>query len=55
MIWGFPWVGSFAVLTHLAKLQNIPKELYEAADLDGVGWMRKFTKLELPLIRGRLI
>ena len=54
VIWGFPWVGSFAVLTHLAKLQNIPKELYEAADLDGVGWVRKFTKLEMPLIRGSI-
>jgi hypothetical protein len=31
VIWRFPWVGSFAVLTHLAKLQNIPKEIYEAA------------------------
>jgi len=54
VIWGFPWVGSFAVLTHLAKLQNIPKELYEAADLDGAGWWRKFTKLELPLIMGSI-
>ena len=54
IIWGFPWVGSFAVLTHLAKLQSIPKELYEAADLDGIGWLGKFTRLELPLIRGSI-
>jgi len=54
VIWGFPWVGSFAVLTHLAKLQNIPKELYEAADLDGAGWWRKFTKIELPLMMGSI-
>jgi ABC-type glycerol-3-phosphate transport system permease component len=52
IIWGFPWVGSFAVLTHLAKLQGIPRELYEAAELDGTGWFRKFTKLELPLMLG---
>lgn len=54
IIWGFPWVGSFAVLTHLAKLQNIPRELYEAADLDGVGWWTKFTKIELPLMMGSI-
>jgi ABC-type glycerol-3-phosphate transport system permease component len=50
VIWGFPWVGSFAVLTHLAKLQNIPKEIYEAADIDGANWWSKFTRIEVPLI-----
>jgi len=50
VVWGFPWVGSFAVLTHLAKLQNIGKEIYEAGDIDGVGWWKKFTAIELPLM-----
>ncbi|HEY5743735.1 MAG TPA: sugar ABC transporter permease, partial [Terrimicrobiaceae bacterium] len=50
VVWGFPWVGSFAVLTHLAKLQNIPKEIYEAASIDGATWWTKFTRIELPLI-----
>ena len=50
VIWGFPWVGSFAVLTHLAKLQNIPKEIYEAASIDGANWWTKFTRIEIPLI-----
>jgi ABC-type glycerol-3-phosphate transport system permease component len=50
VIWGFPWVGSFAVLTHLAKLQNIPKEIYEAASIDGATWWTKFTRIEVPLI-----
>lgn len=54
IIWGFPWVGSFAVLTHLAKLQNIPKDVYEAAEIDGVNWWTKFTKIELPLIMGSI-
>lgn len=54
IVWGFPWVGSFAVLTHLAKLQNIPKELYEASELDGVNWWNKFTRIELPLIMGSI-
>jgi ABC-type glycerol-3-phosphate transport system permease component len=50
VVWGFPWVGSFAVLTHLAKLQNIPKEIYEAASIDGASWWSKFTRIEIPLI-----
>jgi ABC-type glycerol-3-phosphate transport system permease component len=54
IVWGFPWVGSFAVLTHLAKLQNIPKELYEAADLDGATWWSRFRRIELPLMMGSI-
>ncbi|MBW7909441.1 MAG: ABC transporter permease subunit [Kiritimatiellae bacterium] len=54
IVWGFPWVGSFAVLTHLAKLQGISKDVYEAAEIDGVSWFSKFTKIELPLIMGSI-
>lgn len=54
VIWGFPWVGSFAVLTYLAKLQGISKDVYEAGEIDGVGWWSKFTKIELPLIMGSI-
>ena len=54
IIWGFPWVASFAVLTHLAKLQGIPKELVEASELDGANWWTKFTRLELPMISGSI-
>lgn len=54
VVWGFPWVGSFAVLTHIAKLGNIPKDLYEAADLDGVTWWTRFTRVELPLMSGSI-
>lgn len=52
VIWGFPWVSSFAVLTHLAKLQGIDKSVYEAAEIDGVNWFTKFTTIELPSIMG---
>ncbi|MBU0677201.1 MAG: ABC transporter permease subunit [Verrucomicrobia bacterium] len=54
IIWGFPWVSSLAVLTHLAKLQGIGKEIYEAGDIDGVNWWSKFTKIEFPLITGSI-
>ncbi len=54
VVWGFPWVGSFAVLTHLAKLQGISKDIYEAADIDGANWWTRFTKIELPLLMGSI-
>ena len=54
VVWGFPWVGSFAVLTHLAKLQNISNDVYEAADIDGATWWSRFTKIELPLLMGSI-
>jgi len=50
IVWGFPWVGSFAVLTYLARLQSIPKEIYEAAEVDGASWWTKFVSIEMPLI-----
>lgn len=54
IIWGFPWISSLAILTHLAKLQGIGKEIYEAGDIDGVSWWSKFTHIELPLITGSI-
>jgi raffinose/stachyose/melibiose transport system permease protein len=47
---GFPWVGAFGVLIYLAGLQNIPEEIYEAAEIDGAGPLRIFSRIELPLI-----
>lgn len=54
IIWGFPWISSLAILTHLAKLQGIGREIYEAGDIDGVSWWSKFTHIELPLITGSI-
>ncbi len=50
IIWGFPWVGVVGVLIYLAGLSNIGQDVYDACDIDGVGWFRKFTNIELPLI-----
>lgn len=50
IIWGFPWLGAVSVLIFLAGLQNIDKQIYEAAELDGVGSWGMFTRIELPLI-----
>ena len=49
-LWGFPWVGAVGVLIYLAGLQSIGPEIYEAAELDGIGPFQKFFHIELPLI-----
>ncbi len=50
MLWG---VGGMVVI-YLAALRQVPKELYEAASLDGAGaWMR-FRRITLPMISGAL-
>jgi multiple sugar transport system permease protein len=46
-VWG--WLG-FAVIIYLSALQNVPRELMEAAALDGCGKVRAFWKVELPLL-----
>jgi ABC-type sugar transport system permease subunit len=50
ILWGFPWIGTIGVLIYLAGLSNISKEVYEAAELDGVGFWGKIFRIELPLI-----
>jgi multiple sugar transport system permease protein len=42
-------VGQMAVI-YLAKLQDVPVELYEAADIDGAGWLQKTWQITLPMI-----
>src|SRR3954452_22085828 len=41
----------FAFLMTLAGLQNIPAELYEAAELDGAGRVRQLRFIPLPLLQ----
>lgn len=45
-VWG---VGQMAVI-YLAKLQDIPWELYEAADLDGANWWQKTWHVTVPMM-----
>jgi len=46
-IWG--WAG-FAVVIYLAALQGVPKELTEAAAIDGAGRWTTFRRVTLPLL-----
>ena len=54
--WAMPIIALFAtwkqlgfyVLLYLAAMQNIPHELYEAADIDGAGTIHKFRSVTVP-------
>ena len=45
------WVTGYYLVIYLAGLQDIPRELYEAAALDGAGGARAFWAITLPLLR----
>jgi multiple sugar transport system permease protein len=46
------WKGiGVKMLIYLAALQAIPRDLYEASELDGAGGARKFFSITLPLLR----
>ncbi len=45
----------FMALLLLAGLQLIPRDLYEAADVDGAGKIRQFFSVTLPLLRPTLV
>lgn len=51
-IWsGYP----FFMISILAGLQGIPKDLYEAAEVDGAGALRRFWSITLPQLRPIII
>lgn len=47
--------SAFAALIILAGLQVIPRELYEAASIDGAGAWQKFRHITLPLVKPALL
>jgi multiple sugar transport system permease protein len=57
--WAMPMIAIFVtwkqlgffILLYLAALQNVPKEVYEAADVDGAGTVRKFWSVTVPGVR----
>ncbi len=44
------WTG-YNMIFYLAGLQNIDKSIYEAADIDGAGPIRKFFSMTVPLLK----
>jgi multiple sugar transport system permease protein len=45
-LWG---IGS-SLIIYLAGLQGIPKDMYEAAEIDGAGWWPKLRSITLPML-----
>lgn len=44
------WSATSGILIYLAGLQSIPKQLYEAAEIDGASGFRQFLAVTLPLL-----
>lgn len=44
------WGVGHTVVIFLAGLQDVPTELYEAAEVDGAGWWRRMWNVTLPMI-----
>ncbi|MBQ8815585.1 MAG: sugar ABC transporter permease [Lachnospiraceae bacterium] len=45
------WTGiGYQMLIYLAALQDVPTELYEAAEIDGASPLKRFLKVTIPLI-----
>ena len=42
----------FYMIIYLAGLQNLPQDVFEAADLDGANWWEKIRHLTMPLLSG---
>ncbi|MFB9800048.1 carbohydrate ABC transporter permease [Streptomonospora salina] len=48
------WTG-YNALIYLAAMQSVPKDVYEAADLDGASRARQFVQITVPLLRPTII
>lgn len=51
---GFPWVSVFALLIFYGGLISIPGEIFDAAEVDGAGPIRRFFNIDLPLLLGQV-
>ncbi|MDD4079811.1 MAG: sugar ABC transporter permease [Eubacteriales bacterium] len=50
------WMGvPFFAIMYLAALQSIPEDVYEAADIDGCGAVRRYFAITLPYIKPTVI
>ncbi|MEO3924891.1 sugar ABC transporter permease [Micromonosporaceae bacterium B7E4] len=48
------WSLGSTVVIYLAALQNVPRDLYEAASIDGAGAWARFRNVTVPMISGAL-
>jgi ABC-type sugar transport system permease subunit len=54
MFLGFPFIQGTNVLIYLAGLVNIPKEVMESAELDGVTTLGRIFRIDIPLLSGQI-
>ncbi|GAA1141158.1 carbohydrate ABC transporter permease [Nesterenkonia lutea] len=50
----FRWIG-YNALIFLAAMQAVPRDLYEAAEIDGAGKVRQFISVTIPNLRPTII
>ena len=43
-------ISPFVMIMYLSGLQNISEDIYEAARLDGAGWLRQVFQITIPLL-----
>ncbi|HPE69877.1 MAG TPA: sugar ABC transporter permease [Thermotogota bacterium] len=55
MIMNIWTTAGYFMVTFLAGLQSIPTSIYEAAEIDGAGFNRKFWQITLPLLRPQVL
>ncbi|WP_410575369.1 carbohydrate ABC transporter permease [Amycolatopsis sp. cmx-4-61] len=48
------WSVGSTVIIYLAALRGVPRELYEAAELDGASAWQRFRRITVPMISGAL-
>jgi len=48
------WIG-YNALIYLAAMQSVPRDLYEAASIDGAGPVRQFLSVTVPMIRPAVV
>lgn len=49
------WISGSGVLIFLAALKNVPRHLYEAAEIDGASMVRRFFSITLPMISSSIL
>ncbi|MBS0663548.1 MAG: sugar ABC transporter permease [Verrucomicrobia bacterium] len=54
MFMGFPFAGGFEILVYYAGLSAIPESVNEAAALEGCTGIRKFFRIDVPLVLSQL-
>ncbi len=45
----YMWAQGNAIVIFLATLQDVPRQLYEAAVVDGANWLQKFLHITIPM------